>query len=229
MRRTRTVLAVAAIGLMLGVGGCSKDVTGTARPDPATAPLALSDDGFGIVAGYDDAPGHIEIFTEPQCTHCHELQQQFGDQIAYYVTVGGLQVTYRPLTFLDQDTESGYSATVANAMFVAAEPTGDATTTGTQFQHFVEELWAQQDPGGPAFTGDELRDIARGAGLPEAVADNVSRDQEAVDVAAMEEANFSLLYDVDPVSTGTPTVVDLKTGEKIDLSDDTWLDQLVAS
>ncbi|BBX66703.1 DsbA family protein [Mycolicibacterium psychrotolerans] len=229
MGRTRTVLAVATIGLMVGVVGCSKDVTGTARPDPATAPLALSDDGFGIVAGYDDADAQIEIFTEPQCTHCHDLQQDFGDQIAYYVTVGGLQVTYRPLTFLDQDTESGYSATVANAMFVAAEPAGDATTTGTQFQRFVEQLWAQQDPGGPAFTGDELRDIARGAGLPEAVAESVSRDQEAVDIAAMEEANFSLLYDTDPVSTGTPTVVDLRSGEKIDLTDDAWLDQLVAS
>src|SRR3569832_653862 len=101
MGRTRTVLAVATIGLMLGVVGCSQDVTGTARPDPATAPLALSDDGIGIVAGDDDAPARIEIFTEPQCTHCHELQQAFGDQIAYYITVGGLQVTYRPLTFLD--------------------------------------------------------------------------------------------------------------------------------
>jgi protein-disulfide isomerase len=229
MVRTRAVLAVATIGLMLGVVGCSKDVTGTARTDPAAAPLGLSDDGFGIVAGYDDVPAHIEIFTEPQCTHCHDLQQAFGDQIAYYVTVGGLQVTYRPLTFLDQATESGYSATVANAMFIAAEPAGDATTTGTQFQHFVEELWAQQDPGGPAFTGEELSGIARDASLPEAVAENVSRDQKAVDVAAMEEANYSLLYNADPVSTGTPTVVDLKSGEKIDLSDDTWLDQLVVS
>lgn len=220
-------MAVATIGLMLGAVGCSRDVTGTARPDPATAPLALSDDGFGIVAGYDDAPARIEIFTEPQCTHCHDLQQAYGDQIAYYVTVGGLQVIYRPLTFLDQDSD--YSATVANAMFVAAEPAGDATTTGTQFQRFVEELWAQQDPGGPAFTGEELSGIARDAGLPESVADNVSRNPEAVDVDAMEEANFSLLYDVDPGSTGTPTVVDLETGEKIDLSDDTWLDQLVAS
>lgn len=61
------------------------------------------------------------------------------------------------------------------------------------------------------------------------MAESVSRDQEAVDIAAMEEANFSLLYDTDPVSTGTPTVVDLRSGEKIDLTDDAWLDQLVAS
>ncbi|MEW5812252.1 MAG: thioredoxin domain-containing protein [Actinomycetota bacterium] len=229
MRTRRTVQILIAIGLLLlGVVGCSKDVTGTARPDPVTAPLALSHDGFGIVAGFDDAPAQIEIFTEPQCTHCHDLQQEFGDQIAYYLAVGGVQVTYRPLTFLDEE-EGGYSATVVNAMFAAAEPAGDSTMSGTQFQHFVEELWAQQDPGGPAFTGDELRTIARSAGLPEPVADNVARDQETVDVAALEEANFDLLYTADPANVGTPTVVDLDSGEKIDISEADWLDQLVTS
>lgn len=222
------MLVIAVIGVLLAVAGCSKDVAGAARPDPQAVPLALADDGFGIVAGFDDAPAQIEIFTEPQCTHCHDLQQDFGDQIAYYVTVGELQVTYRPLTFLD-DSEGGYSAKVANAMFVAAEPAGDAVTTGTQFQHFVEELWAKQDPGGPAFTGEELRTIAVSAGLPEAVADNVAGDYAAVDVAEMESVNFGYLYDVDPVQTGTPTVFDLEAGEKLDISDDGWLDQLVES
>ena len=222
------MLVIAVIGVLLAVAGCSKDVAGAARPDPQAVPLALADDGFGIVAGFDDAPAQIEIFTEPQCTHCHDLQQDFGDQIAYYVTVGELQVTYRPLTFLD-DSEGGYSAKVADAMFVAAEPAGDAVTTGTQFQHFVEELWAEQDPGGPAFTGEKLRTIAMSAGLPEAVADNVAGDYAAVDVAEMESVNFGYLYDVDPVQTGTPTVFDLEAGEKLDISDDGWLDQLVES
>lgn len=215
------------VGLLLVTVGCARDITGTARPDPVTAPLALSADGFGVVAGFDDAPAQIEIFTEPQCTHCHDLQQQFGDQIAYYLAVGGVQVTYRPLTFLDEE-EQGYSAAVVNAMFAAAEPAGDSTTSAVQFQHFVEELWAQQDPGGPAFTGDELRTIARSAGLPEPVADAVSKARETVDIDALEQNNFELLYTADPVNTGTPTVVDLASGEKIDITDADWLDQLVA-
>lgn len=216
------------MGLLLGTVSCANEVTGTARPDPVRAPLALSDDGFGIVAGFDDAPAQIKIFTEPQCTHCHDLQQQFGDQIAYYLAVGGVQVTYRPLTFLDEEGQ-GYSAAVVNAMFAAAEPAGDATTSAVDFQHFVEELWAQQDPGGPAFSGDELRTIARTAGLPEPVADNVARAQEVVDIDALEQNNFELLYSADSANVGTPTVVDLDTGEKVDISDGDWLDQLVAS
>ena len=222
-------MAVAMIGLLVGAVGCGREVSGTARPDPEPAPLAVSDDGYGIVAGFGDAPAQIEIFTEPQCTHCHELQEAFGDQLAYYITVGGLRVTYRPVTFLDEVPDGGYSATVANAMFVATQPACDATTTsGTQFQHFVEELWAHQDPGGPAFTGAELTDIARSAGLPEAVAAKVSDTAPAVDVAKMAEANESALTDADPYTAGTPTVVDLNSGEVVDLSDDSWIDQLVA-
>ncbi|MBX7454562.1 thioredoxin domain-containing protein [Mycolicibacterium sp. 3033] len=225
--QTRTVRLLIVLGLLLGVVGCAREVIGAARPDPVAAPLALADDGYGIVAGFEDAPAQIEIFTEPQCTHCHDLQQQFGDQIAYYLAVGSVAVTYRPLTFLDEEGQ-GYSAAVVNAMFAAAEPAGDSTTSGVQFQHFVEELWAQQDPGGPAFSGDELRTIARGAGLPEPVADAISKAREVVDVDELEQANFELLYTADPVNTGTPTVVDLNSGTKVDISDADWLDQLVA-
>ncbi|TRW86324.1 protein-disulfide isomerase [Mycolicibacterium sp. 018/SC-01/001] len=228
MRTTPAVRLLVVLALLLGTVGCAKDITGTARPDPVRAPLGLSDDGFGVVAGFDDAPAKIEIFTEPQCTHCHDLQHEFGDQIAYYIAVGGVQVTYRPLTFLDEEGQ-GYSAAVVNAMFAAAEPGGDSTTSGVQFQHFVEELWAQQDPGGPAFSGDELATIARTAGLPEPVVANVAKAREMVDVAALEDANFQALYAADPVNVGTPTVVDLDSGEKVDISDSDWLDQLVAS
>ena len=145
MRISRAAL-VLAISLVLAVAGCSKQIAGTAQPDPNQPPLALSEDGFGIVAGFEDAPTRIEIFTEPQCSHCAELQADFGDQLAYYIGIGALKVTYRPLTFLDDGSE-GYSAHVSNAMFLVAE--GDAT--GTQFQRFVQELYGHQErtKGGP--------------------------------------------------------------------------------
>lgn len=227
MRISKSVLVIAILGLLF-TAGCSRQIAGSALPDPAAVPLALAKDGYGIVAGFDDAPAQIEIFTEPQCTHCGDLQLDFGDQLAFLINVGSLQVTYRPLTFLDDDYD-GYSSKVANAMFLAAVPAGEATATGAQFQRFVEELWINQDPGGPGFTGDELRDMAIGAGLPAPVADNVAGDQEAVDVAEMDAANFGFLFDIDPLQAGTPTVYDLEVGEKLDIFDDNWLDELVQS
>ncbi|MBX7435389.1 thioredoxin domain-containing protein [Mycobacterium sp. Y57] len=231
MRTSRTTLLVAAVGVLLALVSCSRQVTGVAQPDPAAAPLAVADDGYGIVAGFDDAPARIEIFTEPQCTHCADLQHDFGDQLAHYIDIGLLQVTYRPLTFLDiSGGDEGYSATVANAMFLAAEPPVSGTgASGTQFQRFVEELWANQDPGGPAFTSDELQSMAEAAGLPEPTVDAVIDGGQAVDVVDMDDANFASLYDIDPTQTGTPTVYDLEGDDKIDIYDDNWLDKLVAS
>ncbi|HYJ56339.1 MAG TPA: thioredoxin domain-containing protein [Mycobacterium sp.] len=228
MRTSKAALIIGVVGLLLAVVGCSKHVAGTALPDPTKVPLALAADGYGIVAGFDEAPARIEIYTEPQCSHCGDLQRDFGDQLQYFVNVGRLQITYRPLTFLDDDYD-GYSSKVANALFLAAGPVGDAAATGTQFQRFVQELWVNQDPGGPAFTGDELRDIAIGAGLPEAVADNIASDDEAVDIADMEDANFTFLFEIDPVTAGTPTVYDLEAEDKIDIFDDDWLDKVVQS
>ena len=45
---------IGIIGLLLAVVGCSKQVTGTALPDPTKVPLALAADGYGIVVGFDD-------------------------------------------------------------------------------------------------------------------------------------------------------------------------------
>ncbi|MCH9668478.1 MAG: thioredoxin domain-containing protein [Actinomycetia bacterium] len=228
MRISKTALLVGVLGLLLAAVGCTQEVSGSALPDPTAAPLALSADGYGIVAGFDDAPVQIEIFAEPQCTHCRDLQYDFGEQLAYYITVGSIQVTYRPLTFLDDDYD-GYSSAVVNALFLAAEPVGEAAATGTQFQRFVENLWVNQEIRGPAFSGKELRDMAISAGLPNAVADNIQRREDAVDISAMEEANFELLFGIDPIRTGTPTVYDLKAGDKLDVHDADWLAKLIES
>ena len=45
----------------------------------------------------------------------------------------------------------------------------------------------------------------------------------AVNVPEMDENNFGFLFDVDPLSSGTPTVYDLVGDEKIDIYDNDWL------
>ena len=73
MRISRAAVALTA-ALLIGAVGCTNQVTGTATQDPTQPPLALSEDGYGIVAGYPDAPVQIELYTEPQCSHCADLQ-----------------------------------------------------------------------------------------------------------------------------------------------------------
>ena len=53
--------AVVTAAVLMCAVGCTNQITGTATQDPTQPPLALSDDGYGIVAGYPDAPVQIEL------------------------------------------------------------------------------------------------------------------------------------------------------------------------
>lgn len=234
MRRPLAVLWVAAT-LVLSVSGCSRDIVGSAEGDLNPPLVQITKDEFGIRAGLEDAPVQLELYTEPQCTHCADLQKDFGDQFAYYIGAGQLALTYRPLTFLDDEAAQGHSARVVNAMFTVAAPGGaEGTTaiTGRLFQRFVSELWAHQQPGTPGPTDQELAELAREAGIPELQSGRIETGSEAKtddELRQMGATNFEFLYEVDPVNTGTPTVFDLTSGEKLDIYDNDWLAKLMES
>jgi Thioredoxin len=223
-------LGALALSLLLLVTGCTSQVAGTAKRDPVTAPLAITKDKYGIAAGFDNAPVRLELYTEPQCSHCADLQADFGDQIRYYIGTGQLQVTYRPLTFLDQ-AGSDYSARIGNALFLAAG--GDAASdgvqraTGTQFQKFVEALWSHQQPGGKGPTDDEIADFASGAGIPAGPVDDIRHAKSGVDVGELEDINFEFLAEVSDGNAGTPTVYDIDRDTKVDIYDNDWLSKLM--
>jgi len=223
-------MVMIAAALLITAVGCTKQVAGTAESDPNKPALSVSKDGYGIVAGFESAPLKIEIFTEPQCSHCADLQADFGDQLAYYIAVGQLEVTYRPMTFLD-DGAGGYSSQVSNALFLATEAAGspEVKATGSQFQRFVKEVWVNQRPGGDPPTEDELQDMAKKAGMPDAVAQHIKGGGSAVNVKDMDDANFEFLYEIDSLDLGTPTVYDLANGEKLDIYDNDWLNKLIQS
>ena len=209
--------------LLAGVG-CTKQIQGSALPDPAAPLTQVSEDGYGLTAGFADAPVQIEIFAEPQCSHCADLQRDVGGGLRHYIGLGQLAVTYRPMTFLDTGG-LGYSARVSNALFVAAsEPDSPAVA----FQRFVEALWADQDPSGRGPDDDEIAEKAGAAGLPEDVVGRIARGETAVDAVEMDAANYDLLYLVDPMYAGTPTVYNLNTDETVDIYDADWLDKLMS-
>jgi protein-disulfide isomerase len=223
MRFSRVVVALVVICLAATVG-CTRQIAGTAKQDPHAPGTALTDDGFGIIAGDPEAPIQIELFTEPQCSHCAELQADFGKEIASYINLGQLAVTYRPMVFLDTPTND-HSARVSNALFLAVGP----DTSGPAFQAFVEDLWAHQDPGGSVTTDAEIANMARQSGVGSAEADKIAAGDEALNIKDMADSNFSYLYEIDPLDTGTPTVYDVANDEKIDIYDNNWLSKLMSS
>jgi protein-disulfide isomerase len=123
----RWLRVAAVVGVMLVGAGCANAVDGVAVAPPGTHPTAsvtLADDGFGIRLGRPAAPVALEVYIEPQCPHCARFMMFHGGEIADYINSGDLQVTYRPVTFLDREA-TGYSHRVSNALFLAAAPEAD--------------------------------------------------------------------------------------------------------
>jgi hypothetical protein len=131
-------------------------------------------------------------------------------------------VTYRPLTFLDLGNPAGYSSTVVNALYHAADP----GTPAVRFQTFVEELWANQDLANTRYRSVDFARIATQAGLPDAVADAIESGATAVNPGRISDANADLLLEIEG-DVHTPVVYDLNGQESIDISDEDWLVNLV--
>ena len=156
MRSCLGVLAATTLWLaVFGAGSAHADVLRTG-------------DDYGVLVGSAAAPVQLEIFCEPQCPHCAELESTYGDRIAAGLAGGRLAVTYRWLTFLDDKHHNDVSARISNALFSAADP----TTPAMAYQALVQDLYRHQSPDGP--NNDDIAAMARESGVPEVVADRIA-------------------------------------------------------
>ncbi|CAN5137800.1 thioredoxin domain-containing protein [soil metagenome] len=219
----RALALTAALGLALT--SCAKEIDGVAIPDPRQPGVALTSDGYGIVTGFAEAPVQLEIFAEPQCSHCADLQAAYGEEIKDAIASGQLTVTYRPLTFLDDEYVTDYSAIASNTMFLAVDQSTDAVT----FQTYVQDLWANQDLSFFDFTDQDFADIAADSGLSDDVVERIADGESSIDPTELLEVNFTALEDVSENNLGTPLVYDLNRKEVVDIADEDWLADILKS
>jgi Thioredoxin len=193
-------------------------VTGTAYAD---VPRTPDGNGVMVASGWSGAaPVQLEIFCDPQCPYCAQLESTYGDRFAGDLASGRLAVTYRWLTFLDAKHHNDVSARIGNALFLAADP----TTSVIAYQAFVQDIYRHQSSDGP--TNNDIAAMARESGVPEDLADRIAAGDYAVDIAAVNNANRARLVEVNAANPGTPTVYDLKANRLIDIQDPAWPDAL---
>lgn len=217
MRLPRLILVLATV---LALTGCGRTITGSALQDPDVPGVSLTADGFGIIAGRPDAPAQIEVYTEPQCTHCAHLQDTDGPEMKGLIALGLLTVTYRPVTFLD--TGYGYSAKVANAMFLAAAH----GTSAPALQAYVASLWGHQSPGGSAPSDGQLAGWAADSGVSAEAVATIQSGEHTVDTDEMTLTNETRLQAIRDGDAGTPTVYDLSADAVVDIQEAGWLAKL---
>lgn len=203
------------LGVVATMLGLVMFTTGTAHAD---VPRTL--DADGVLVGSWIAPVQLEIFCEPQCPYCAELQNTDGDKLADAVTSGRLAITYRWLTFLNGRHHNNVSTGLVNDLFLAADP----ATPPAAYQAFVQALYRHQSADGPS--RDTVAALARESGLPDVVADRIVAGDDAVDTVAVNGANMSRLKEENPENPGTPTIYNLNTRSVVDIQDPGWLDAL---
>jgi protein-disulfide isomerase len=218
-RRAATVLLLAL------VVACDRPIDGTALAPAGLDPQAevrITDDGFGIRLGKPSAHAAIEIYIEPQCSHCAKLEMLKGDEIQDYIGRGDLQVTYRPVTFFDM-TSDGTSHRVSNTFFLAAAR--DMHVTAVQLQNYVQEWYWQAMAGAD---DGYIGQVAQDARLPQSLVDRITAGAAALDTTAMDAANRARLSELCHCAAA-PTGYDLNAERLVDLTDDDWLKNLVES
>ncbi|MEV0946125.1 DsbA family protein [Rhodococcus sp. NPDC049939] len=176
-----------------------------------------------VLLGRPDAAVTIDLFEDPMCPYCGELEHQSGQELAQAIDEGKVAVRYHILNFLDQLSASGDYSTRAVAASQCVADTGDAIAYSAFHAELFSPANQPQENGSTDHTNDDLAQMAREAGANDAAVQCISSganvNQAAIDAEAGRQALAA------SGAQGTPAVV--KDGTVIDaLSNPNWVAEL---
>ena len=204
-RRERTIRIVGGIAVLvvvvgilaIGVIQSRKSDTPTASADSALPTGISADNGYGFQVNTAAGAPSVEIFEDFQCPACANLEQTYGPMIQQEAADGNIQLTYRPMVFLDNNLNTDHSLRAASAFGCAI--TGGV---GEPYHNIVYANQPQQE--GTGWTDEQLKQFGADAGLS---GDAKTQFDKCVDESTYagwaqlsNEAAFNLGV------TGTPTI-----------------------
>ncbi len=184
------VVVAAIVGIVIAVQS-SRTTAGGETPSGATA-------DFGIVRGQEDAPVTVTIYEDFQCPVCKAFEDALGETLTTEVDKGSINVEYRPIAFLDDQSTTKYSSRALETAACVLDETGSDA-----FFAFHDLLFENQPAEGSAgLTDSALADLAAKAGADKAAVESCQSDDtftgwvaDATDQASKDGV------------TGTPTVL----------------------
>lgn len=222
----RSVAGAVAMLSVLLLTGCAMTITGRAlagsEATAVGAEVALSDDGYGVIIGSSEDAA-IDLFIEPQCPHCGQFVEQYGDAIGDHVNEGRLSVTIRPVTFMDFGAND-YSARATNAIFLVASP--DEHPTPELVWGFIQGIYEELLTTASPPNDDGLAQIANDVGVSADTVNRIAAGEPAVDPDEVSDGNIALMDDYG-APAATPTVYDTVRETDVNFDDPGWLDDLV--
>ncbi len=172
-RRNRLISWIGGLvilGLIAGIvvvviNAATKD-DGSSASGKLVTPANLSASG-AIPVGQADAAVTVEIYQDYICPACGQFEKANGSELQRMVQDGTIKLDLRPIAFLD-DSSSGthYSTRAANAVATVADKAPDSVFA------FNQALYHEQPAeGSKGLSDDKIADIAKQAGVPQAVVD----------------------------------------------------------
>jgi protein-disulfide isomerase len=111
----------------------------------------------GVTVGRSDARVTIDLYEDPQCPVCRQLETDAGATIATWVESGRAKVRYHVISFLDRVSPDKFSSRAANALYCAAD--------AGVYARYHDLVFANQPAEGqPGPTSDQLIALGRQAG-----------------------------------------------------------------
>ncbi len=190
--------------------------------DPSVS-VALDSDG-AIVLGKPDAPKTIEVYEDPLCPACGQLEKTYGQEIAQKVDEGKLAVRYRLVNFLDPRSGSKDYSTRAIAANECVAQAGD----GPVYAKFHSLLFTTEQPseGGSDHDNKELGAIAKDAGAPADAVQCITTGDRLDSARNHAEAANKALSTALGDRAATPSV--FLDGKKVDVNDNDWVQKAAA-
>lgn len=218
------VVAVIVIAILWQRGGDEPRNDGYGSVQNSQVDIAVTDDGV-ISLGVAGATPVVDIYEDPMCPFCGQLEAKHGQELAQKIDEGSITVNYHMVALpgLNQASASGdYSSRAVSATRCVAE-----NETAPVFSTFHTTLFSEDfrpEEGSDSDRSDaELADMARQSGAGDTTVDCITTGALADTAAADAETARAALAATG--ASGTPGV--LVDGTLVDaLRDSGWVESI---
>ena len=173
--------------------------------------------------GLPNAGKTVELYEDPMCPYCAELENTYGQALAQKIDSGAIAIRYHMLDFLNNLSSSGDYSTRAVAASACVARGGDAVAFSKFHSGLFASSFQPEERSSSDHSNDDLAQLARDSGASDAVTQCISSGSGVADAATDTATARTDLAATG--SNGTPTVV--VDGKVVDaLGNSGWVDAL---
>lgn len=216
------IAALVVWGVMASVEKDEPRNAGYGAVQNSAVQVTMEDAGV-VRLGLPEVTNTIDVFEDPMCPFCAELEAKHGQEVSQAVDEGKFAVRYHILNFLNRLSASGDFSTRAVAASQCVAETGDAIAYSTFHGELFSPANQPAENGKSDLSNEDLANLAKDAGANDAAVACITSGERMEQAAADAETGRAAL--AASGATGTPAVV--HNGQVIDaLGNPDWVAQV---